>query len=347
MLHVVEALGGGVQSALIDHLRSVPEFDHVVLGPPRPGHATGEALVPPAKRWVPCPRRLDRAAYALHRIHRRLRPDVVHAHSSFAGVWVRASAIPTRRIVYTPHCYAFERVDLSPLVRRTVHGVERALAPRTGVVAAVSPREAELASDLSNGAARIVYVPNVARVADVSPAEPVERTVLGIGRFSAQKDPYFFADVAGRLRDEGWRFTWIGDGPDAYRSVLEANGVALPGWRTREQVLDTLASSAVYLHTAAWEGAPVTLLEAAALGRPIVGRRIPALASLGVEGLGDTPAEVADSIRALGDPDALRAASDASRQLDARHSGEAQRRGLLEAYAAVLGTAPDAEVRVP
>ncbi|MFX7785070.1 glycosyltransferase, partial [Acinetobacter baumannii] len=65
--------------------------------------------------------------------------------------------------------------------------------------------------------------------------------------------------------------TWIGDGPSS------APRVRVPGWAARDDVRAELAELDVYFHTAAWEGFPIAILDAAAMGLPILARRIPAL----------------------------------------------------------------------
>ncbi|XGU19402.1 glycosyltransferase [Rhodococcus sp. 3Y1] len=90
--------------------------------------------------------------------------DVLHLHSSLAGL---ARIIPGHRagIVYTPHCYAFERTDVSPLARVLYKSVERGLLSiRRQCVVAVSGREAELTTELSNSSTSIV-------VGNVSPTD--------------------------------------------------------------------------------------------------------------------------------------------------------------------------------
>jgi glycosyltransferase involved in cell wall biosynthesis len=67
-------------------------------------------------------------------------------------------------------------------------------------------------------------------------------------------------------------------------------------------VLDKLRTAQVYLHTAAWEGAPVALLEAAASGLAVVARDIPAISSLDVPLRRSTPHELAELVLSLRKP---------------------------------------------
>jgi glycosyltransferase involved in cell wall biosynthesis len=346
VMHVVESLGGGVMTTLVDYVLATPEADHVVLGRIRPGYDTGEDLASLGVRFEVCPTRIDAAVRAVSAGHRRHRPDVVHAHSSYAGVWVRLARVPTDRIVYTPHCYAFERTDLPTTVRRALRLVERALTRRTAAVIAVSPREAELARKLNSRVAAY-EVPNVARtdpsmdqggsqsVPDKDVEDRAGLTVVGVGRISHQKDPAFFGEVAERTRarDPRIRFVWLGGSSDPVdEAALRRRGVDVSGWTSRTEVLQRLRDSDIYLHTAAWEGAPLTVLEAAQAGRPVVGRRIPALESLGIDDLGSTPNEVGELLLRLRDTDLRRTAQERSRQLLTRHQPSVQRDRLLSAY---------------
>jgi glycosyltransferase involved in cell wall biosynthesis len=72
--------------------------------------------------------------------------------------------------------------------------------------------------------------------------------------------------------------------------------VHVTGWLPRADALSLLATAHVYLHTAAWEGSPITLLEAADLRVPVVARSIPALDSLGYDPSLRDPAAVAHRI---------------------------------------------------
>ena len=76
------------------------------------------------------------------------------------------------------------------------------------------------------------------------------------------------------------RLKWIGGGgSDAHLAELLAAGVEVTGWLEQDIAVKELAGCDIYLHTAAWEGYPMTILEAFELGLPVVARGIPALAS--------------------------------------------------------------------
>jgi glycosyltransferase involved in cell wall biosynthesis len=347
VLHVVEALGGGVTSAVRDYLGSSPHARHTVVARVRMRDDTGESLVGLAERVIEAPRSLLDAVRLVGHTFDDLRPDVVHAHSSYAGAWVRLARIPKRQIVYTPHCFAFERRDLGRVSRTLCWAAEATLARRTAIVAGVSPREVDLARGLRRDQ-QTAYVPNVVRVPEelVRPPRPViaQLTVVTAGRVGPQKDPGFFAAVAEELagHEPRPRMRWLGGGDERAASELREAGVEVTGWIPRGHVLEQLASADIYVHTAAWEGAPITVLEAASLGLPIVARRIPALESIGLEALADTPRAVATLVRDLRNPELHARAVQASRRLTARHRPADQARALAALYLRVASENHDA-----
>ena len=338
VLHVIESLGGGVLTAVRDYMLSTPEIQHLVLGRERVADLTGETFDGLAEAVGPAPANLLSATRAVSRAYRHHRPDIVHAHSSFAGVWARLARVPPACIVYTPHCYAFERQDINRVARLSYREAERILARRTGLVIGVSPRELTLAKRL-NRRQQASYVPNVARVPDPAATEgprPEDRplTVVGAGRLCHQKDPAFFGTVAGHLRERApeIRLRWLGGGDPGDEQMLRSRGVDVTGWIGRAELLREMSTADVYLHTAAWEGAPITLLEAAASGLPIVARRIPALESLDLPRLERTPTEVARRIVELCEPTTYADARAEALALHDRHHPRHQRARLLRAY---------------
>lgn len=76
----------------------------------------------------------------------------------------------------------------------------------------------------------------------------------------------------------------------------------------------------------------MTLLEAVGLGRPVVARRIPALESLGLPGLVDTPGELAAAAVALLTDGPGEGAEKRMAELFVEHSPERQRTMLRHVY---------------
>lgn len=333
VLHVVEAVGGGTLSAVLSMVDATPELEHHLVVWPRREHAAA-GMEPAAFSGVHVlPSGLPRAVHALRTTVAARRPDVVHAHSSYAGMLVRSAGLDTR-IAYSPHCFGFERHDLSATGRAGVRRIERALVRRTDVLVACSPHEARLAEEL--GHQRVVLVPNRALrppAATARPGHPLR--AVAVGRIGAQKDWRFLLAVKAsyqRRYDVPVTWQWLGNGDAEGRSALRAAGVEVSGWLPRPRVLQQLATAQAYVHTAAWEAAPVSILEAAAVGLPVLARSIPTLESLAVPGLGATPADLADGLAALHDPVLWAAARASSQQFSAAHTAADQRVALEAAY---------------
>lgn len=332
VLHVIESLGG-VFSSVLTMVDATPDIDHHLAVWPRREHLdTGDGHSTFASVEV-LPSAPHRARPALRALTRELRPGIVHAHSSYAGALARAGDIGAD-IAYSPHCFAFERQDLGPFVRGSYRELERSLVRRTSVLVACSPHEASLAVGL--GHSRVVMVPNRAlNPPDVRAGFADPFRVVTVGRISPQKDWRHLIALKQQVDRRGaprmvWE--WLGGGDADDEAELRVSGIAVSGWLPRQEVVDRLGSAQAYVHTAAWEGAPVAILEAAAVGLPMAVRAIPTLESLDVPGLAAGVEGLAERLVGLRDPLAWARAQHQSLRFSAEHSASVQRYRLNAAY---------------
>lgn len=292
ILHVTECFDGGVSRAIQSIADLIPEHEHHVL-------ASGGDIRAQWLRNFSSVKALEGNLFArtvqLHRITSRADFDLVHAHSSWAGLYARLLPI-NARLVYQPHCYATEMN--AGLRRLAFAAAEMALGLRRQTVVVLSPRERELARRYSPRAS-IQYVPNAPSINSRSSEEPShgslekldqkEPVVVSAGRLSAQKDPAYFAEVARATRKEmpAARFIWIGGGAENERLNLLSAGVEVTGWVEPEALGAELDRASVYLHTAAWEGFPLSVLDASARGLAVIVRDIPAFDGLRIQRVND------------------------------------------------------------
>jgi glycosyltransferase involved in cell wall biosynthesis len=334
VLHVSDVMGGGVESAIVAMVESTPEVDHHLLHRSRSGHDTGVRLEDVFGSVQRLPADPVRAVAAIRRSARQLFPDVVHAHSSIGGALVRLAGVGRARIVYSPHCFAFERRDIGVTRERLFRLVERALVPRTDLLVAVSPNELDRAVDL--GHARVAYTLNRADVRQVGARHATPLQVVTTGRVGAQKDWRYFLHLKRYVERQlgiRARWAWLGGGRPAEERALADAGVTVTGWIARDELLGRLARAQVYVHTAAWEAAPVSILEAAGLGLPLVVRSIPALDSLGLPGRRTSVVDLAERIGELQAPEEWSRAHRESLALAESHSAAVQGKQLRQAYA--------------
>ncbi|WP_058625089.1 glycosyltransferase [Microbacterium testaceum] len=285
ILHLVDRVTGGVPVAVRTYVANSPAgVEHVIAAP----FAEGQ----PAPVWAGTTATLvawdtTSALSAMRDLRRILlarQYHVVHAHSSFPGVYARLLNTARRtRLVYTPHCFAFLRADVARPVRGIYRFIEKVLRGRATIVAACGPGERAEALRIGVPPDRVLVVPNVASVSagpsdsrgPRAPGAPVRVGMLG--RDAPQKDPAFFRARVAELRAalpvpvEAW---WIGDGSDVDPAVH------VTGWLTPVEVAARLRALDLYLHTAAWEGFPIAILDAHAMGLPVLARAIPALPGL-------------------------------------------------------------------
>lgn len=339
ILHVTECFLGGTRSAILSYAGDIPEMDHGLLG--TLGRSRGD-LNAPDEKFLEVQALPDGHLARIRAIRSLVvawQPDIIHAHSSFAGVYVRLAIrnSPRHRVVYTPHAYGFERLDIGPVKRAAIHAAEALLTRNTEVIAACSTREQKLAHDMH--ARRTVFVPNVAAAQfhthDAVRSLPEHRVVTVMGRIVPQRDPEFICRVADELArsDRETTIQWIGDGDPDGVAALRRHGIKVTGWLDAADIMVRLEKSSAYLHPGRWEGFPVAILEAHAMGLPIIARDAAYLydAPSGVRG--SNPSEIAKALVSLVADESARRSNYALWSAHLNHNtSEAQRAALLEVY---------------
>jgi glycosyltransferase involved in cell wall biosynthesis len=240
---------------------------------------------------------------------RRLRPHLVHANSSKAGVLGRVAArlagVPAR--VLTVHGWAFNATT-GPASHLYLWA-ERAARPLATATICVS--ESERAAGLAArtcDAERTLVVPNAIPLDGRALASPGREPakLVSVGRLQSPKDPLALVRALARLRGREFRALLVGDGPlrpaveeEIRRSGLDAN-VELAG--ERQDVARLLARSQLFVLSSRSEAMPITVLEAMAAGLPVVATRVggmPELVREGESGLLVRPGDADELARAL------------------------------------------------
>ncbi len=245
-------------------------------------------LVDPLVR-EPSPRRDAAALTRLIALLRRERPDVVHTHSSKAGILGRwaATIAGVPHIVHSIHGYGFH--DGQPWLTRHLYQAVERVTGRFTTTAFVAVSRA----NMETGLALDLFLPE--KVTLIRSGVPLPRftpresapegpvTVGMVGCLKPQKSPLDFVRVAARvLKEPGMdgrvRFLLVGDGVmrPQVETLIDREGltgrVELAGWR--RDVPELLRGIDILLHTSLWEGLPRVFPEAMATGLPIVATRV-------------------------------------------------------------------------
>lgn len=296
-------LGGAQQNTLFTVSHLDPSRFRVVLITGEPGLLDQEvrkldgiafyqvpSLVRPIRPW-----RDLRALLSLTALLRKLRPAIVHTHSSKAGILGRLAAwlagVPI--IIHSIHGFGFTRYQ-HPLVRLALVIGERLVAPVTIKFFAVSEANRQqgislglfsadqctvIRSGVDLAALRQTHV-DVRVKRQALGLEPTRPVIGMMAPLKPQKAPLDFvrvAELVHRIRPDT-QFLLVGDGElreavQAERARLGLSSVLhLTGWR--RDTAEIMRCLDVFVLTSLWEGLPRVYLEAMASGVPVVGTKV-------------------------------------------------------------------------
>lgn len=277
VLEIVESFGGGVYAVINDLCNGLGEDFDIVI-------AYGRRKETPINfkenfkeniRFIEVKnftRKIDLkkdffALKELKKIIKIEKPDIIHMHSSKAGVLGRFAASGRKyKMLYNPHGFSFLKQDdskLKRLIYKTIEKIMTIINPKCTIVGC-SQGEYEEAKKLSKNSICINNGIDIEKLEEETKNLPEHEIdfnnlkICTVGRIGYQKNPKLFNEIAKSLPNN--QFTWIGDGE--LRNELTSPNITVTGWKNKKEVIEELNKNDVFVLTSLWEGLPISLLEA-------------------------------------------------------------------------------------
>ncbi|WP_341667893.1 glycosyltransferase family 4 protein [Alcaligenes sp. SDU_A2] len=214
---------------------------------------------------------------------KKISPDIVHLHSSKAGIVGRLAArslgLPA---IFTAHGWAFTD-GVSKRRKIAYRLIEKAMAPFATKIITVSEYDRQLA--IKN---KIIKPSKLRAIQNGLPDVDIEKKYLEhqetqndhlcklimVARFDEQKDQATLIKALALIKNKNWNLTFAGDGrlrSEAEKLVKEhqlTDKIIFAG--ACRDIPDRLQASDVFVLSTNWEGFPLSILEAMRAGLPVL-----------------------------------------------------------------------------
>jgi len=181
--------------------------------------------------------------------------------------------------------------------RRYAEFIDRTIVPSADLATSLAQNRGASAASvrvIGHGIdiqASLPCLPPTGRVAPPPPPKQEGQFIVSFfGRFSSEKAPRTFVEIANRLkRDPGIRFYMTGEGPEraAVLKLIErrrlTDRIYAPGFVP--DVRPLIEQSDVVVLPSTIDGMPLVVLEAQTLGKPVVASRVGSLAAMVADGV--------------------------------------------------------------
>ncbi|RVT63845.1 glycosyltransferase family 4 protein [Niallia taxi] len=294
IVFICEALGGGVRKHLLDLLENLDQSKFnitVIHGTKRMDTVftnriinmdnikfypieSMEREINPIKDLV--------SFIRVFNLLKLIKPDIVHCHSTKAGVLGRFTAkmLKVKCIVYTPHGYIVQNPNINKVKDLIFTNIERVLARGfTSRIIHVSKGEEEFSISKNickRKKSKVIYNGiSIIQEDEKYTAEKIFK-IVSIARLDYQKNPMESIKIIEELINEfpNIRYTYIGDG-EYYNEVVNyvnnnklSDVIKLPGFSDSPSMF--LRDADLFLSSSLYEGLPYSLIEAMAFKLPIV-----------------------------------------------------------------------------
>jgi glycosyltransferase involved in cell wall biosynthesis len=237
-----------------------------------------------------------KAFFGLVSLIRKYKPDVIHTHTAKAGVLGRLASLLAGRGAVRVHTFHGHLLHgyFSGTITKLVVLIEKILAARTSVLIAIGTkvRDDLVAAGIGRADKYRVFFPGLPAPKAITKA--TAQSALGIstetlyitfvGRLTQIKRPDRLLDVAKECKARGLdlRFLVAGEGElfesSKARCQREQLNVTFFGWRS--DIDQIFAASDIAILTSDNEGIPLTLIQAAQAGLPIVATSVGSISDI-------------------------------------------------------------------
>ena len=237
-----------------------------------------------------------KAFFSLVSLIRKFKPDVIHTHTAKAGVLGRLASLLAGRGAVRVHTFHGHLLHgyFSGTITKLVVLIEKILAARTSVLIAIGTkvRDDLVAAGIGRTDKYRVFFPGLPAPKAITKA--TAQSALGIstetlyitfvGRLTQIKRPDRLLDVAKECKVRGLdlRFLVAGEGElfesSKARCQREQLNVTFFGWRS--DIDQIFAASDIAILTSDNEGIPLTLIQAAQAGLPIVATSVGSISDI-------------------------------------------------------------------
>ena len=280
VLHIVEAMGGGVFTYLVELANGISdEFDvAIAFGMRKETPENYEDYFNEGIKLIKVDnftRSLNtvkdaKAYFEIRNIVKREKPDIIHLHSSKAGALGRLLVgTGMAKMFYTPHGYSFLMENESGVKQQIYKTMEKILGKRKCLTVACGKSEWEQSKIVTKNSTYISNGVNIDKLrvnlinADEQNLEDFNIkkdvfTAYTVGRINYQKWPELFNKIAEKLPE--MQFVWIGDGD--MRDKLTADNIVITGWLEHKEAMELSTKFDTFILASRYEGLPISLLEA-------------------------------------------------------------------------------------
>ena len=223
-----------------------------------------------------------KALFSIYKILKQEKPNIVHTHSSKAGIIGRVAAklCGIKTIIHTIHGFSFN--DTQSFFKKNLFiFLEKFCAKLSNILIPVSTENTskglknnigkkdqyyyiKLGIDIDNFK-HYNQIPNLRRELNINQTDIIVTT---IGPFKPQKNLPDFIKIASNISktNKNFKFIIVGDGTlrPSFEQLIKdydiSNNIFLLGWR--RDISNILNSSDIFVMTSLWEGLPISTIEA-------------------------------------------------------------------------------------
>jgi len=208
------------------------------------------------------------------------KPDIVHLHSTFAGILGRLSLLllsPFRKpkVIYCPHGFSF-LMEGSQYKKKLFSKVELFLSRFTNKIICVSnyEKKSAVSSSLPNEKIAVIHncvpIPNKYYRSIATPYDKRKINFLFAGRLDPAKGFDILLTAMRSIKNSSIHLTVAGINENEVKPEDRLQNITYKGWLSANDLTPYIMHADVLVLPSRWEGFPMVVLEAMSWGVPVV-----------------------------------------------------------------------------